>query len=95
MQKYTHKQIAEAEASAQKLPNSEYIIADISDESERIVTLAGMKFVIKNPVTLIIRKGGQTHRVVDEFGQVYCYADPSTGKSLVSWKTKTGVPVQF
>jgi len=93
MQTHTHQSVSEA--SAQKLPDSEYIKADISDEAERIVQLAGMRLVIKDPVTLIIRKGGSTHRVVTASGEVFCYAAPETGKSFVSWKPRTGTPVQF
>jgi len=86
-----------AEASAQILPDSEYIKADISDEAWREVVLAsGMTIRIDNPVTLIFRKGGSTHRVVDDKGEVYCYAAPETGQSILKWKSKNeDQPVQF
>ncbi len=81
--------IEAAEASAQKLPDSEYIIVDISDEEWREVQLSGgLTILIKNPVTLIIRKGGSTHRVVDAKGIVHCYAAPETGYSALCWKVK-------
>jgi hypothetical protein len=85
--------IKAAEKSAQVLPNSEYISADISSEEWREVeTSGGLKIRINNPVTLILRKGGKTHRVVDIDGIVHCYAAPETGHSVIRWKNKAGFP---
>ena len=87
----THIKIAEL--SAQRLPNSEYITADISKELWREVETKGLpKYRINNPITLIIRKGGSTHRVVDSEGIVHCYASPETGNSIIRWKNKDGEP---
>jgi len=85
------------EASAQKLPNSEYISADISDELYREVRLRdGSLYRIDNPKTLIIRKGGSTHRVVDALGLVHCYAAPENGHVVLRWKARDGLaPVAF
>jgi len=90
-------QIESAETSAQKLPDSEYIKADISDEAFREVHFlqSGNMYRIENPRTLIIRRGGQTHRVVDANGVVHCYVAPESGLTVLVWKSKTGVPVQF
>lgn len=93
MKKLTHKQIVEV--SSQKLSNSEYIISDISDEAWREIELPLGTYHIDNPVTLIIRKGGKTHRVVDANGVVHCYVAPESGKSVIRWKTKSGAPVTF
>lgn len=85
----------EAKASAMKLP-VDYTEADISDEVWREVQLTVGSYRINNPVTLIMRKGGSTHRVVDASGVVHCYAAPETGKSILRWKAKEGaVPVRF
>lgn len=85
------------ESTAQKLPDAEYVKADISDEAWREVeTSEGLKIRIQNPVTLIFRRGGSTHRVVNEEGVVYCYAAPETGKSILRWLAKDGkAPVRF
>ncbi|MBT7091352.1 MAG: hypothetical protein HN932_12855 [Candidatus Marinimicrobia bacterium] len=86
-----------SEASAQKLPNSEYIKADISDEKYRQVILSGGEmFTIEEPKTLIIRKGGATHRVVTKSGKVYCYEAPEyAGRTALVWESGTNEPVQF
>jgi hypothetical protein len=90
------KLIADSIASAQKLPDSKYIEADISDEVWREVELSGgIKYRIDNPVRLIIRKGGSTHRVVDATGVVHCYAAPETGNSIIRWYTGKSNPVKF
>lgn len=86
--KLTHVQVAEA--TAQKLPNSKYITADISDEEYRTIVTKEQTYKIENPVTLIFRKGGSTHRVVDANGLVHCYPAPETGKSILQWKAKEG-----
>ena len=79
--------------SAQKLPDSQYITADISDELWREVHLSsGLKLRIDNPATLIIRKGGSTHRVVDSDGVVYCYVAPETGHSYIKWMARPSKP---
>lgn len=90
----THQDIAAA--TAQKLPDSKYILADISDEEWREVQTVWGTYRIDSPVTLILRKGGSTHRVVDEQGVVHCYAAPETGNSILRWKAKEGKePVRF
>jgi hypothetical protein len=85
------------EASAQRLPDSKYITADISDELYReVVRPDGTVYRINNPKTLIIRKGGSTHRVVDADGLVHCYAAPESGVTILRWKAREGLdPVKF
>jgi hypothetical protein len=75
-----------------KLPDSDYIVADISDEEWREVETKEKTYRIKNPKTLIIRKGGSTHRVVDVNGVVHCYVAPESGKTILRWKAKEGCP---
>lgn len=77
-----------AAMTAQKLPGSKYVTADVSDESWREVDTSLGTYRIENPVTLVIRKGGSTHRVVDSSGVVHCYAAPETGKSIIRWKAR-------
>ena len=77
-----------AEVTAKKAPGK-YIELDISDELYRDVYLAnGNVHRINAPKRLFMREGGSTHRVTTEDGSVYCYADPSTGKSMVVWKVE-------
>lgn len=87
--KHTYKSVVE---SFECPDDKKYLFLDLSDEQERVVNLPGMKTTIKNPVCLIIRDGGVTHRVVTEDGNVYCYAAPETGRSIVTWKSKEGLP---
>ena len=68
------------------LDSEKYNIYDISCETERLVILENFEFTIKNPIALIIRKGGFTHRVIDGDGQTICYASPETGRSIIAWK---------
>ena len=72
-------------------------VFSLHDEISRTVHLSdGFSFTINAPLELHIRKGGKTHRVVAEDGNVYCYAAPETGKSVISWKPKDpSKPVSF
>ncbi len=86
-----------AGASAQKLPNSKYTEASLTDELFReVVFHDGRVYRIDDPVALIIREGGKTHRVVDSAGIVHCYAAPETGQTVIRWKSREGrKPVAF
>ena len=86
----THAQVVKI--LEQKLPDCKYVIADISCEEWREVKMAEDVYRIDNPVTLIIRRGGTTHRVVDDTGVVHCYVAPESGKSVLRWKSKDGLP---
>ena len=79
-------------STAKKLPSGGYIEADLSDEEWREVDTFLGTYRIDAPKTLIIRKGGSTHRVIDANGIVHCYAAPETGKSVIRWKAKIGLP---
>jgi|GEM_PF-3137536 len=74
----------------QKLPDTTYTSSDISDEEYRVVITNDLVHRIDNPKTLVLRKGGSTHRVIDQQGLVHCYAAPETGKSILQWKARPG-----
>lgn len=76
--------------------SNDYVTADISEEQWREVDTGGRVYRIDSPVTLVFRKGGSTHRVVDAEGVVHCYAAPETGRSVIRWKSKDGcAPIRF
>lgn len=82
--------------SPKTLLPSDYSQKDISSEEWREVECNGITYRIDNPTTLITRKGGSTHRVIDANGVVHCYAAPETGKTILRWKAKEGTaPVKF
>jgi len=96
--KLTHEEIVSFEKNEDKLTGGEYKVFDISSEEYRTIIFPGLdaEYRIDHPVTLIIRKGGTTHRVVDENGEVHCYLDPSLGLTVIKWKSKEGeAPVAF
>ena len=72
-------------AMQEKLGNN-YSVYDISEEDYRIVKTEVGEHQIDDPVMLIIRLGGSTHRVIDALGQTHCYAAPESGKSVIIWK---------
>lgn len=75
-----------------------YQVHDITAEEWRDVVFVnfGEKVRIKNPVHLITRKGGKTHRVTTLDGRVYCYPAPETGLTYLVWKPRDlNNPVQF
>lgn len=72
------------------LDSSAYIVSSIVNEEWREVRTAHMTYRIEEPVTLVRRKGGTTHRVIDAQGVVHCYPAPETGISVIKWKAKPG-----
>ena len=81
---------------AQSLPDDKYIKANISGEEWREVETVNGTYRIENPIALIIKIGGKTHRVVDSEGIVHCYVAPESGRSILRWKPREGTPsVQF
>lgn len=65
--------------------NPSYSIHDISSELFRDVYLPNFSMRIEQPVALIMRKGGTTHRIITRDGRFFCYASPERGNSIVSW----------
>ena len=68
--------------------SDDYIVKDISNERWREIYFlkTGKIYKISFPKTLIIRKGGSTHRVVDSDGIVHCYVAPELGETVIKWK---------
>jgi hypothetical protein len=74
----------------------EYTERDISVEQWREIITDGNVYRIDNPMKLITRAGGSTHRVVDDKGITHCYPAPETGKSIIRWLAKdSDKPVAF
>lgn len=78
----------------------QYTERDISTEEwrEYVWQSFGEKQVVRidNPVKLITRKGGKTHRVVDAAGLTYCVPAPETCGVCLIWKSKDKKkPVNF
>ena len=69
--------------------SDDYIVKDISNEMWREIYFLKTEktYRIKYPKTLIIRKGGSTHRVVDSDDIVHCYAAPEFGETVIKWKS--------
>lgn len=63
---------------------------DISCEEYREYYLVASDYTyrINNPVSLYVRKGGTTHRVIDADGVAHCVLSPETGRSVLRWKNK-------
>ena len=75
-----------------KLSTEEYNIFDISSELYRDISCSFGTMRIDNPVALIQRKGGLTHRVVDSNGEVFIYAAPESGNTIVSFGNRCWEP---
>lgn len=89
-----------AEASAQRIEDSEYTTADISDEVYRAYEfgtgLDRYRHVVRSPETLVFRKGGSTHRVIDSEGVVHCVPAPGHNACVLTWVPKDpDKPIQF
>lgn len=58
--------------------------SDLTDEVYREYDIPGRHepYRIYNPVTLFVRPGGSTHRVLDSAGVVHCIAFPGNGTVL-------------
>lgn len=51
---------------------------------------------IDNPVKLIMRDGGTTHRVIDSEGIVHCLPAPGNKGCVLRWKSRdNNKPVEF
>jgi hypothetical protein len=74
---------------------TEITMHDISAEAWREYEHGGRTFRIESPVTLYLRPGGSTHRVLDAEGVVHCNPAPGDGCAL-RWKPRDpSQPVQF
>lgn len=87
MKTYTFAEVAKSlEGFLKQNPN--YKIQDISAEAVREIILPRYNVMIKDPIALVTRVKGTTHRVIDATGVSYCYASPEEGFSVVAWVLK-------
>lgn len=69
---------------------------DITVETYREYDFAGRVYRIDNPVSLWLRPGGTTHRVVDASNVVHCCPAPGVNGCVLRWLNKDiSVPVNF
>jgi hypothetical protein len=70
--------------------------ASLKSESYREYDFDGRIYRIENPVELVFRRGGSTHRIVDGDGVVHCLPGPGYRGCVLRWKNKDGYdPVEF
>lgn len=69
---------------------------DISHEMWREYDWCGRIYRINNPVTLYLRPGGSTHRVVDKDGIAHCVPSVGVMGCVLRWQNPSGEkPVNF
>jgi len=69
---------------------------DISTEKYREYDFNGRVYRIENPISLHLRTGGTTHRVVDEEGVVHCCPAPGQNGCVLRWQNRNKKkPVNF
>ncbi len=70
--------------------------SDLTVEEWREYDFGGRVYRIENPVSLVTRPGGTTHRVVDSVGVVHCLPSPGVNGCVLRWKSKDEKkPVEF
>ncbi|HPS41048.1 MAG TPA: hypothetical protein PK040_00490 [Anaerolineaceae bacterium] len=78
------------------MSESELIESDISVEEWREYDFGGRVYRIHHPKKLFLRKGGTTHRVVDELGVTHCLPAPGMNGCVLRWKSfDESKPVKF
>ena len=78
-----------------KALGSEYTVSDISHELWREYEHGGCTYRIDNPLVLVSRKGGTTHRVVDCYNVTHCHPIPGNGCALRWFNGTNNNPVNF
>lgn len=73
--------------------NADLIEQDLPEEW-REYDFGGRVYRIENPVKLVTRKAGTTHRVVDANGVTHCVPAPGVNGCVLRWKGTTA-PVSF
>jgi hypothetical protein len=68
---------------------------DISNELWREYDFGGRVYRIENPVTLFMRSGGTTHRVVDSVNVTHCVPAPGVNGCVLRWTGCDGHGVKF
>jgi len=74
---------------------AEYSVRDISHELWREYEHGGRVYRIENPIALIIRNAGTTHRIVDGYGISHCHPIPGRGTALRWFNGLEKPPVVF
>lgn len=65
-------------------------------EAYREYDFQGRIYRIDNPVSLFVREGGTTHRVLDSEGVVHCVPIPGSHGCVLRWKNKDATkPCEF
>lgn len=59
-----------------------FTIRDISNESWREYEHGGVTYRIMNPIALVIKDKGTTHRIIDNDGVTHCHPIPGNGCAL-------------
>lgn len=76
-----------------QLNSDDYIVNDLSHEDYREYDIwmegAWRTYRIENPATLVIRKGGSTHRIADTNRVVHCVPK----KAVLRWSNPVDKPV--
>lgn len=76
--------------------NPDLIKSDIRDEEYREYDFGGRVYRISQPVALVFRPGGTTHRVVDRYSVVHCVPAPGVNGCVLRWCHREGSePVVF
>ena len=69
-----------------------YSVSSLEDEHYREYLVEGDWVKVENPQVLVIRRGGTTHRVLDDKGVVWCFSI----KLPFRWKNKNNdIPILF
>jgi hypothetical protein len=76
--------------------NPDLVKGDIRDEQYREYDFGGRVYRINDPVALVFRKGGSTHRIVDRYNVVHCVPAPGVNGCVLRWCNRDGAdPVAF
>ena len=69
---------------------NEYDISTELYRTYRMINKVGQQvdYRIDGPITLFIRPGGSTHRVLDKAGIVHCVPAPEMFGSVIIWENK-------
>jgi hypothetical protein len=68
---------------------SNLVTNSLTCEEYREYDFGGRVYRINSPVTLTIRDGGETHRVLDAEGIVHCVPKPGVAGCVLRWKDHT------
>jgi hypothetical protein len=75
---------------------SEFVESNLRVEQYREYDFEGRVYRIANPSKLFVRKGGSTHRILDNDGVVHCVPAPGVKGCVLRWKpVDPSKPVDF